>query len=86
MEDTQRSQPISTENQGIAEWAACTSSQDAGGPESGEGLPLLVAESSLERIRGLAMRQPDLVFTSVAHRSLSQNWQPYRRFVRQETI
>ena len=35
MEDTQRSQPISTESQGIAEWAACTSSQDAGGPESG---------------------------------------------------
>ncbi len=68
MEDTQRSQPISTESQGIAEWAACTSSQDAGGPESGEGLPLLVEESSLERIRGLAMRQPDLVFTSVAHR------------------
>ena len=68
MEDTQRSQPISTESQGIVEWAACTSVQDAGGPESGEGLPLLVAESSLERIRGLAMRQPDLVFTSVAHR------------------
>ena len=68
MEDTQRSQPISTESQGIAEWAACTSSQDAGGPESGEGPPLLVTESSLERIRGLAMRQPDLVFTSVAHR------------------
>jgi hypothetical protein len=68
MEDTQRSQPISTESQGIVEQAACTSGQGAEGPESGEGMPLLVAESSLERIRLLAMRQPDLVFTSVAHR------------------
>ena len=68
MEDTQRSQPISTESQGIVERAACMSGQVAGGPESGEGVPLLVAESSLERIRVLAMRQPDLVFTSVAHR------------------
>lgn len=68
MEDTQRSQPISTESQGIVERVACASGQVNEGPKSGEDMPLLVAESSLERIRMLAIRQPDLVFTSVAHR------------------
>jgi group II intron reverse transcriptase/maturase len=68
MEDTQRSQPISTESQGIVEQAASGSNCVVKCPASGEGPPLLVGESSLARIRTLAMSQPDLILTSVAHR------------------
>ena len=62
MEDTQRSQPISMENQEIAEQVARKSEEP-----STHGLPVLVSESSLARvaIRGLA--EPETVFTSLAH-------------------
>ena len=62
MEDTQRSQPISMENQEIAEQVAQKSEKP-----STHVLPVLVSESSLARvaIRGLA--DPETVFTSLAH-------------------
>jgi group II intron reverse transcriptase/maturase len=67
MGDTQRSPTISTSNQGIAAKAAGDSSQGFKDP-TGDGPPLLVGESSLTRIRMLADSDPNLVFTSVAHR------------------
>ncbi|MHC4913839.1 MAG: hypothetical protein ACYTE5_12730 [Planctomycetota bacterium] len=67
MGDTQRSPTISTANQGIAAKAACDSGQGFKDPP-GDGPPLLVGESSLVRIKMLAESDPNLVFTSVAHR------------------
>jgi group II intron reverse transcriptase/maturase len=67
MGDTQRSPTISTSNQGIAAKAAGDSSQGFKDP-AGDGPPLLVGESSLTRIKMLADSDPNLVFTSVAHR------------------
>jgi group II intron reverse transcriptase/maturase len=67
MGDTQRSPTISTENQGIVAKAACDSGQVFKDP-AGDGPPLLVGESSLVRIKMLAESNPDLVFTSLAHR------------------
>ena len=67
MGDTQRSPTISTGNQGIAAKAACDSGQGFKNP-AGDGPPLLVGESSLTRIRMLAESDPNLVFTSLAHR------------------
>ncbi len=67
MGDTQRSPTISTGNQGIAAKAACDSGQGFKDP-AGDDPPLLVSESSLARIRMLAESNPDVVFTSVAHR------------------
>ncbi len=67
MGDTQRSPTISTGNQGIAVKTACDSGQGFKDSE-GDGPPLLMGESSLSRIRMLAERDPNLVFTSVAHR------------------
>ena len=67
MEDTQRSQPISTESQKIAKQAACDTGQSL--EPSWEDRPLtLVGESSLERIRMLTRRDPEMIFTSLAHR------------------
>jgi len=67
MEDTLRSQPISTQNRKIAKQAACETGQSS--EPSWEDRPLtLVGESSLERIRMLAIRDPEMVFTSLAHR------------------
>ena len=67
MEDTLRSQPISTQNRKIAKQAACDTGQSS--EPSWEDRPLtLVGESSLERIRMLARRDPEMVFTSLAHR------------------
>jgi RNA-directed DNA polymerase len=68
MGDTQRSPTISTDNQGIA-----VQNSDKGGSEEQKAVgndrpPILVRESSLARIRILARREPDLVFTSLAHR------------------
>ncbi len=67
MGDTQKSQTISTENQGIASQVACNSSSC-----SNEGAkdkpPVLVGESSLVRIKLLAEADPSLVFMSLAHR------------------
>ena len=67
MGDTQRSPTICTANQGIAAKAACDSGAGLEDP-IGDGPPLLVGESSLVRIRMLAESNPDLVFTSLAHR------------------
>ncbi len=67
MGDTQRSQSISTENQTIARQAAYD-------PENGslgsgkDGPPLLAGESSLVRVAMLARANPQMVFTSLAHR------------------
>ena len=67
MGDTQRSQTISTDNQGIAAQVARNSSKcsDSG---TKDGAPLLVGECSLVRIEQLAQAEPDMVFTSLAHR------------------
>ena len=66
MEDTLRSQPISTQNRKIAKQAACDTGQSS--EPSWEDRPFtLVGESSLGRIRMLA-RDPGMVFTSLAHR------------------
>ncbi len=67
MGDTQRSPTISTGNQGIAAKAACDSGQGFKDP-AGDDPPLLVSESSLARIRMLTESNPDVVFTSMAHR------------------
>ncbi len=67
MEDTQRSQPISTESRRIAKRAACEAGQSS--DPSWEDRPLiLIGESSLERIRMMARRDPEMVFTSLVHR------------------
>ena len=67
MGDTQKSQTISTESQGIATQVAhdstgCSQERAADKP------PVLVGESTLVRIRMLAEANPSLVFTSLAHR------------------
>ncbi len=67
MGDTQRSQTISTENQGIAEQAACESGNGSKNPAK-NGPPVLIRESSLVRIAALAQKNPEMVFTSLAHR------------------
>jgi len=67
MGDTQRSQTISTENQGIAEQTACESGNGSKSPEK-NGPPVLVRESSLVRIAALAQKNPEMVFTSLVHR------------------
>ncbi len=64
MGDTQRSQTISTENLGIAKAAADGTAL----PGRKEDPPVLTGESSLLKIRMLAESNPELVFTSVAHR------------------
>jgi group II intron reverse transcriptase/maturase len=64
MGDTQRSQTISTENQGIAKVDACNTILS----ERMEEPPVITGESSLLKLRLLAESSPDLVFTSVAHR------------------
>ncbi len=67
MGDTQKSPTISTENQGIAAKVAGDSGHGLADP-TGDGPLLLVSESSLIRIKMLAESEPNLVFTSVAHR------------------
>ena len=67
MGDTQKSPTISTTTQGIAARVAGDAGQGLEDPK-GDGAPLLVGESSLARIRMLAESEPNLVFTSVAHR------------------
>ena len=62
MEDTQRSQPISMENQEIAERVAQKSEEP-----STHGLPVLVSESSLARVAIRGMADSQTVFTSLAH-------------------
>ena len=67
MGDTQKSQTISTENQGIASQVAHGSSR-CSGEKAEEKPPVLVRETSLIRIKMLADADPDLVFVSLAHR------------------
>jgi hypothetical protein len=67
MGDTQKSQTISSQNQGIASQVACDPSNGSDEGAMGEP-PVLVGESSLVRIRMLAEASPELVFTSLAHR------------------
>jgi len=67
MGDTQKSQTISTENQGIALQEACDTRLVSECPENDKP-PILVGESSLVRIKILAEENPDLVFRSLAHR------------------
>ena len=67
MGDTQKSQTISTENQGIASQEACDTRLVSECPVNDKP-PVLVGESSLVRIRMLAEANPDLVFRSLAHR------------------
>ena len=67
MGDTQKSQTISTENQGIASQEACDTRLVSECPENDKP-PILVGESSLVRIKMLAEADPDLVFRSLAHR------------------
>ena len=67
MGDTQKSQTISTENQGIALQEACDISLVSESPVNDKP-PILVGESSLVRIKMLAEADPDLVFRSLAHR------------------
>ena len=68
MEDTLRSQPISTESQGIAKQAACDSGRSSEEPGKVNAPLVLAGESSLEGIRMLAKSEPEMVFTSLAHR------------------
>jgi len=60
MGDTQRSQTISAENQGIAEQTVCD--PDGGSP------PTLIGEHSFGKLRMPAEKNPDMVFTSLVHR------------------
>jgi group II intron reverse transcriptase/maturase len=64
MGDTQRSQTISPEFQGIAEQTAC----DSEGMFGNGSPPILVGENSFGKIRMLAENNPDMVFTSLSHR------------------
>jgi len=68
MEDTQRSQPISIESQGIAKQAVQQSGSGGFVPAKREGPPILIGESSLQVIKALAGRDTEMVFTSLAHR------------------
>jgi len=68
MEDTQRSQPISTELQEIAKQTVWNSGEMFDDP-AGKDVPLILnGGMSLERIEMLAKAKPDLVFTSLVHR------------------
>ena len=67
MEDTQRSQPISAQCQEIAEQAVHGSEKERSDLGEAGGPPILIGESSLQRIKELA-RMPEKVFTSLAHR------------------
>ncbi len=67
MGDTQKSQTISTKNQGIASQDACDS-RSCSNRDVKDNPPLLVGESSLVRVKMLAEADPRLVFTSLAHR------------------
>ncbi|MFW8601876.1 group II intron reverse transcriptase/maturase [Desulfobacterota bacterium M19] len=68
MEDTQRSQPISTDNQRIAKGAVRDSSKVDTALWQEDLPPVLIGKSSLARIRELAKSEPEMVFTSLAHR------------------
>jgi len=64
MEDTLRSQPISTENREVAEQSAHEPIARHKVSLVEDGPPLLVPESTLDRLVQLAKSDPNLVFTS----------------------
>ena len=67
MGDTRKSPTISTQPQKIASQAA----SDPGGVSASgacDSPPILIPESSLARIKELATLDPEMVFTSLAHR------------------
>ena len=68
MEDTQRSQPISTENQRIAEQRVCNIKKMSKAMGDNGRPPVITGETSFIRIRKLAEEKPNLVFTSLSHR------------------
>lgn len=68
MEDTQKSQPISTENRGIAEQKVFDFRVMSNVLGDDDRPPVLTGETSLIRIRTRAEKDPNLVFTSLAHR------------------
>ena len=68
MEDTQKSQPISTENQEIAEQKVCNIREMSNALGDDDRPPVLTGETSFIRIRKLAEKDPKLVFTSLSHR------------------
>jgi len=63
MEDTPRSQTISTQRQEIAQKVAHATAEKPVGAS-----PLLVRESSLLNLRMLAEADPGMVFNCIAHR------------------
>jgi len=67
MGGTPRPQTITTEIQGIANKGACELSRTMDLQPQGDP-PILVNESSLLKIRMLAEKEPNLIFTSLAHR------------------
>ena len=67
MGDSQKSQTISTQSQGIASQVACDPGSCSNERAWGKA-PVLVGESSLVRVRMLAEADLSLVFTSLAHR------------------
>jgi RNA-directed DNA polymerase len=66
MGDTQRSQTISPENQGIAEQEV-SGNVLGGTDQTGARPPALYGQTSLEWIKAKAKDEPQLVFTSLAH-------------------
>ncbi len=66
--DTQRSQTISAENQGIAEQTVCDAEKVSDDLANGEGPPVLIGENSFGKLRMPAKKNPDMVFTSLIHR------------------
>ena len=68
MGDTQRSPTISTETQGSAEQAIRNSAGKVNGLTKRGTPPVLVGENSFGRLRMLAENNPEMVFTSLAHR------------------
>ncbi len=68
MGDTQRSLTISTEIQGDAEQAFRNTEKMFAGRTESETPLMLYEENSFGRLRMLAENNPDMVFTSLAHR------------------
>ena len=78
MGDTQRSQTISTQNHKIVKQV--THNTDSVKPGQDDGPPLLVGEVSLNNIAMQAKKNPDMIFTSLAHRiNLSLLKEGFRR-------
>ncbi len=80
MGDTPRSQTISTENHKIVEQGKHKSSSAKSIPGNNDKPPILVGEVSLSNIAILAKQNPEMIFTSLAHRvDLSLLREAFRR-------